>query len=416
MKNPTGNKLEKLVFGMFDQMVEGADKYVTKQGSTWLVFTEDKRWVVEFTNDKTLWFNYNLFQNELDLIGKDCTEERDLIKNWFESRFLNKPKVKEAHHVDVMKFFDKKMENTIENGVKDTDFNFQSGLIQVEDVIQNGVKETTPSGYLGSIEMKGKIVHQIESPKQNNEVEDTIQNGVKDTQCDERSYPEWVEDTIQNGVKTTEWYSGNSYEEVEDTIQNGVKDIIDPFWVDPVRIKDAIQNGVKETKENRLIRTISVISTIKNGVKHVEDGDWLDQDERIDDIIENGVKETKEISNISLMSEIFKVKAKQTIRDGVKELKVWKSNRCEEHGYFEFVDGIPTYTPMIQVKDVLENGVKEIQPLPARDGNRDWGLYYQRQGNLTKPHTEYVKEVIEDSYNHMGRVEGIIRNTDKDGI
>ena len=399
MKNPTGNKLEKLVFGMFDQMVEGADKYVTKQGSTWLVFTEDKRWVVEFTNDKTLWFNYNLFQSELGLIGKDCTEERDLIKNWFESRFLNKPKVKEAHHVDVMKFFDKKMENTIENGVKHTrhwtrnhldslEDTIQNGVKETivgdgnvtcygEDAIQNGVKETTPSGYLGSIEMKGKIVHQIESPKQNNEVEDTIQNGVKDTQCDERSYPEWVEDTIQNGVKTTEWYSGNSYEEVEDTIQNGVKDIIDPFWVDPVRIKDAIQNGVKETKENRLIRTISVISTIKNGVKHVEDGDWLDQDERIDDIIENGVKETKEISNISLMSEIFKVKAKQTIRDGVKELK----------------------------------------ELPDKSGEfRGYGDWYRRQGNMTKPHTEYVKEVIEDSYNHMGRVEGVIRNTDKDGI
>jgi hypothetical protein len=138
--------------------------------------------------------------------------------------------------------------------------------------------------------------------------------------------------------------------------------------------------------------------------------------ESINDAIEKGVKETKEISNISLMSEIFKVNAKQAIRDGVKELKAWKSNRCEEHGYFELVDGIPTYTPMIQVKDVLENGVKEIQPLPARDGNRDWGLYYQRQGNLTKPHTEYVKEVIEDSYNHRGRIEGIIRNTDKDGI
>jgi hypothetical protein len=35
---------------------------------------------------------------------------------------------------------------------------------------------------------------------------------------------------------------------------------------------------------------------------------------------------------------------------------------------------------------------------------------------MTKPHTEYVKEVIEDSYNHMGRVEGVIRNTNKDGI
>ena len=443
MKNPTGNKLEKLVFGMFDQMVEGADKYVTKQGSTWLVFTEDKRWVVEFTNDKTLWFNYNLFQNELDLIGKDCTEERDLIKNWFESRFLNKPKVKEAHHVDVMKFFDKKMENTIENGVKDTKLNNRILDLKVEDTIQEGVKRTFDMEFRNQLS-----------------VEDTIQEGVKDTIDDKSTFRYIVEDTIENGVKHTWDLNADEISAVKDTIENGVKDIIDPFWVDPVRIKDTIQhgvkhtkirhpkhrilvedtiqngvkdtklksgkqtgkvedtiqNGVKETKENRLIRTISVISTIKNGVKHVEDGDWLDQDERVDDIIENGVKETKEISNISLMSEMFKVKAKQAIRDGVKELKVWKSNRCEEHGYFEFVDGIPTYTPMIQVKDVLENGVKEIQPLPAQDGNRDWGLYYHRQEDRTKPHTEYVKEVIEDSYNHMGRVEGVIRNTDKDGI
>jgi hypothetical protein len=240
--------------------------------------------------------------------------------------------------------------------------------------------------------MKGKIVHQIESPKQNNEVEDAIQNGVKETRFQKSSNLYRIEDTrtlwgksgdegvveyiIQEGVKDIKQGTHLPIHLVEDTIQNGVKDIIDPFWVDPVRIKDAIENGVKETKENRLIRTISVISTIKNGVKHVEDGDWLDQDERIDDIIENGVKEIKEISNISLMSEIFKVNSNRAIRDGVKE----------------------------------------IQPLPAQDGNRDWGLYYHRQEDRTKPHTEYVKEVIEDSYNHRGRVEGVIRNTDKDGI
>jgi hypothetical protein len=238
------------------------------------------------------------------------------------------------------------------------------------------------------------------------------------------SVTQLIEDTIQNGVKEVRTPGVGDLESTVDFMnENNTLDV-------QKLLDDVIENGVKEAKENRLSRTISVISTIKNGVKHVEDGDWLDQDERIEDIIENGVKhtqpmdegvnegvkETKEISNISLMSEMFKVKAKQAIRDGVKELKVWKSNRCEEHGYFEFVDGIPTYTPMTQVKDVLENGVKEIQPLPARDGNRDWGLYYQRQGNLTKPHTEYVKEVIEDSYNHMGRVEGVIRNTDKDGI
>jgi hypothetical protein len=403
MKNPTGNKLEKLVFRIFDQMVEGADKYVTKQGSTWLIFTESKKWVIEFTKDKTLWFNYNLFQNELDLIGKDCTEERDLIKSWFESRFLNKPKVRATfnHAIDSNQ--------------------------AVEDTIQNGVKHTI------DIEFRNKFI-----------VEDTIQNGVKETQT--RMWPPLgaVDETIQNGVKHTDYGFDREESYIEDAIENGVKDVRTPGVGDlestmdfmnenntldvQKLLDDVIENGVKEAKEDRLFRTIRVMNTIKNGVKETKESmlESLEQidhqvtnceiTESINDAIENGVKETKEISNISLMSEIFKVNAKQAIRDGVKELKAWKSNRCEEHGYFELVDGIPTYTPMIQVKDVLENGVKEIQPLPARDGNRDWGLYYQRQGNLTKPHTEYVKEVIEDSYNHRGRIEGIIRNTDKDGI
>jgi hypothetical protein len=45
---------------------------------------------------------------------------------------------------------------------------------------------------------------------------------------------------------------------------------------------------------------------------------------------------------------------------------------------------------------VINNGVKEVQPLPAQDGNRDWGNYYHRQEDVTKPHTEYVNEIIND--------------------
>jgi hypothetical protein len=97
----------------------------------------------------------------------------------------------------------------------------------------------------------------------------------------------------------------------------------------------------------------------------------------VEETIQDGVKEIGVISNISLMSEIFKVNANRAIRDGVKELK----------------------------------------ELPDKSGEfRGYGDYYRTQKDMTKPHTEYVKEVIEDSYNHMGRVEGVIRNTDKDGI
>jgi predicted transcriptional regulator len=141
---------------------------------------------------------------------------------------------------------------------------------------------------------------------------------------------------------------------IEDAIENGVKDTkSDEGYMNHLkqqhRAEQTIEDGVKETKEDRLFRTIHVMNAIVNGVKHVEDGDWLDQDERINDIIESGVKELKE--------------------------------------------------------------------LPDKSGEfRGYGDWYRTQGNMTKPHTEYVKEVIEDSYNHRARIEGVIKNTDKDGI
>jgi hypothetical protein len=218
------------------------------------------------------------------------------------------------------------------------------------------------------------------------------------------------------------------------------------------RAEQTIENGVKETKEDRLFRTIHVMNAIVNGVKHVENGDWLDQDERINDIIESGVKEimpstfeSEEQKDHWKTNHEITESIKDVIENGVKETKEMKHDRNRYHGHFILKDDIPTYIPMAQVQDVIENGVKEVKEisnfdltseifkvnakraikngvkelkeLPDKSGEfRGYGDWYHRQGNMTKPHTEYVKEIIEDSYNHMGRVEGIIRNTDKDGI
>jgi hypothetical protein len=42
----------------------------------------------------------------------------------------------------------------------------------------------------------------------------------------------------------------------------------------------------------------------------------------------------------------------------------------------------------------LEKGIKEVQPLPSQEGNMDYSNYYYRQGDRTKPHTQYVNDVI----------------------
>ena len=226
MINPTGKKLEKLLFGMFDDAIQGVDRY-NHNGCLWLIFTDEMRWVVEYTKTQTLWYNYYFFKNEMEMVGLDCVEDKDLIQKWFESRYLNINQVKHTLEISNHRMRD-----------------------DVEDTIQNGVKNTVYSDIHSAV----------------------------------------VKDTIQNGVKEIYEITYQFIERVEDTIKSGVKKILsgDDDYDYPVR--DTIQNGVKETCKSESTKSISLRRAIQNGVKHCEDGDWLDGDKRFEDIIQNGEK------------------------------------------------------------------------------------------------------------------------------
>ena len=183
MSTQKQKNLEKLIFDSLDKEIEGTDIY-NHNGSMWVIFTDDKKWVVEYTKERTLWYNYSLFNSIMMLFSMDNNETAEYVKTWFENRFLFKPKVEEINHVDVMKFFNNKMEDTIQNGVKNT--------------------------------RKG-------NPYFQESVEDTIQNGVKQTELSKRDF--FPKDIIQDGVKHTEdgdWLDGD--ERIGDIIENGVKD------------------------------------------------------------------------------------------------------------------------------------------------------------------------------------------------
>jgi hypothetical protein len=55
------------------------------------------------------------------------------------------------------------------------------------------------------------------------DVEDTVQNGVKETRWMSDWEDNKVEDTIQNGVKETKNLQWMKTTLIEDTVQNGVK-------------------------------------------------------------------------------------------------------------------------------------------------------------------------------------------------
>ena len=226
MEKTKNTRLDKFLFNLFDELIEGAEQY-THNGSLWMIFTDDRKWVFEFTESGTLWYNYGLFRDRMSIMSMDCVENKEYITRWFEDRFLNKPKVEDTWENSADAWY--QVENTIENGVKrTTDFGTIDSL-KIEDTIQNGVKETKFKRY------DRRLL-----------VEDTIESGVKDTRPNVSNVSKVVEDTIQNGVKQTKRsYEGSRKQRTNYVIENGVKETELHKGDRPLAIRDTIQHGVK---------------------------------------------------------------------------------------------------------------------------------------------------------------------------
>ena len=249
--------MEKILYRMISDAVENVDTYVNN-GSTWLIFTEEKRWVIELTKDGTLWYNYGFFRNIFSYLSTDVIENQQYITKWVEDNIINKKK-------------------PVKNGVKSTSFVNPYFNQNVEDTIQNGVKETKKNWS--------------ESKYQ---VEDTIQNGVKETISTKHPFGGRVEDTIQNGIKQTCRFGFGNEKEIEDAIQNGVKHTEYGDWEDcDVRLEDIIKDGIKKTKTEKHHRLREVVQTVNNGIKETNWRVVENYPEFEERVIKNGIKEVQ---------------------------------------------------------------------------------------------------------------------------
>ena len=154
--------MNKLIFSTIDKFTKGIDTY-NNNGSVWLIFTDEKKWVIELTKEGTLWYNYDFFQDILKYFSLDVVENQRYITEW--------------------------VEDTIQNGVKETKHNpFEDGLA-MEEVIENGIKHTEYGDWLDGDER----------------LDDIIENGIKETKMEEHHRLREVVQTVKDGVKETHW-------------------------------------------------------------------------------------------------------------------------------------------------------------------------------------------------------------------
>ena len=238
-------KMKRAINQLIEKELKGVDIY-SHNGSMWFIFTEERRWVFEYTKENILWYNYSLFHSVFNFVSLDVTENTKYITDWFTKNILGKPILTSGN-----KFvWDEGVVNIIENSIKETEGVVGSNIPIVERVLENGVKNTWTIG--DNFE----------------DVEDTIQNGVKQTLSESIADSFAIEDTIQNGVKHTYQGQAKMLIIVEDTIQNGVKHTEYGDWLDgDERIGDITQNGVKQIYDDFSDNQARVDGIIKIGKK-----------------------------------------------------------------------------------------------------------------------------------------------------
>jgi len=358
--------MKKIVNKLIDECVVGVDTY-SHNGSTWLIFTESKQWVIELTESKTLWYNYNFFKGMFPYVSMDVVENQSYITQWVEDNIINKVE----HTSQSLPRKCSSVEDIIQNGVRHIDWGPEMNSLFVDDALENGIKETRSEINITEGEVDDIIQDGVKHTARNNacadwEIEDTIQNGVKLTQFNDNENKSWVEGVIKKGVKRTFKQKLNVDVLVKEIIQDGVKETnhVDVMGFFNNKMEDALQNGVRHTLNTEYMPTSMVEDIIENGIKETKtpgNGDivstveWLKENnstsypKMIDDVIDNGVKKTM---------------LRQHITDGNVEI-------------------------------IIETGIKEVQPLPDQSGELiGYGNYYHGKEDRAKAFIDYIEETI----------------------
>ena len=238
--------MDNLIYKFINQSVRNVDTY-QHNGSTWLIFTNDKKWVVELTKEKTLWYNYSFFKSIFDFFSMDVVENQHYITKWVEDVIKNGVKDIESSKYQSPE----EVEDTIQNGVKET--KGINGIHGMNVAIQNGVKQIEPLPAQDGNRDWGNYYHGKEDRTKpfKEYVDDVINNGVKEVYWlpNEHKLPvddvNPVDDVIDNGEKINGTFVGGSRqkENVEVVIDYGVKETHDDVYHHKGRIEGVIKCG-----------------------------------------------------------------------------------------------------------------------------------------------------------------------------
>ena len=109
--------MKKIIDELINSSISGVDVYRYKN-ATWLIFTDETRWVVELTDEGTLWYNYKFFNDVFKYVSMTVGKEmEEYVIQWANDFFY-----KDCAHRSIAYPRDKGRNETpkvLENGIKE---------------------------------------------------------------------------------------------------------------------------------------------------------------------------------------------------------------------------------------------------------------------------------------------------------
>jgi hypothetical protein len=255
--------MQKIVNKLITSSIKGVDVYRWKN-ATWLIFTDETRWVVEMTDEGTLWYNYKFFKDIFKYVSITVGTEMDgYIIQWANEYFFKVSTLRSiANNPEKDRSYTEKV---LENGTKKTQERGKDHGNEFEwhtrAVINKGIKEVYDSSsthrQMRAENLVGRIIRDVKP-----NIEYSEQTGVYDPDCNGNKTEIWriVEEVKPNIVDVLFEQQIRCYHDptcnanntmITDIIEGGIKNIYpdmipgDYNWQDEFDADKVIEGGVK---------------------------------------------------------------------------------------------------------------------------------------------------------------------------
>jgi len=200
--------MKKIIDELINSSLSGVDVYRYKN-ATWLIFTDKTRWVVELTDEGTLWYNYKFFNDIFKYVSMTVGKEmEEYVIQWANDYFY-----KDCAHRSIAYPRDKGRNETpkvLVNGIKEVyDSSSTHRQMRAENLIPRIVKDVKPHRVVVPAQGMDRFYYDPGCSANTTDIFRIVEEGIKNIYADQDSGDDgynWsnefdVDKVIEYGVK-----------------------------------------------------------------------------------------------------------------------------------------------------------------------------------------------------------------------